>query len=218
MCEARTTLAYNFLRGNPLNTLPPSKPKAGDACGGSPGDAPSQAGCSVSAEVLGKEGSWTRRWLPVGSYHGSRLIPPTSLAPGAWQKRSPPHYSFCYLLIDSSCQRLFALGRPSGRRGRGGLGRTGTLLHRRWTVFLSSLPKGKEKASGGYSQGGSNSLFFHPAGEHILPSALCSPGQQGYVLPSPATTAHSTHTLGEFKGPHIPFGAVMKLVAHCRLL
>lgn len=49
----------------------------------------------------------------------------------------------------------------------------GTLQHRRWTVFLLSLPKGKEKASGGYSQGGSNSLFFHPAGDCILPSALC---------------------------------------------
>lgn len=104
-----------FLRGNPLNVLPPSKPKAGDAGGGSPGGAPSRAGCS--------EGSWTRRWLPMGSYHGSRLIPPTSLAPGARQKRGPPRYSFCCLLIDSSCQRLFALGRPSGRRGRGGLGR-----------------------------------------------------------------------------------------------
>lgn len=46
-------------------------------------------------------------------------------------------------------------------------------------MFLLSLPKGKEKASGGYSQGGSNSLFFHPAGDRILPSALCSLASQG---------------------------------------
>lgn len=69
-------------------------------------------------------------------------------------------------------------------------------------MFLSSLPKGKGKASGGYSQGGSNSLFFHPAGGRILPSACCSPaprlaGPQRDTVPTPAC----------FKGPHNCFGA-----------
>lgn len=117
MCEARATFAYYFWRGNPLNTLPPPNPRLGDACGGSPGDAPSWAGCSASAEVLSEEGCWTRRWLPADPIDG--------LAPGVRQKCGPPCHSLCYLLIDSSCQRLFAVRRPSGRRGRGGLGRNG---------------------------------------------------------------------------------------------
>lgn len=68
-------------------------------------------------EVLSKEGCWARRWL---------LADPSSiLAPGAQQKHSAPLPSLCYLLIDSSCQWLFAFGRLSRRR-RGRLGRNGS--------------------------------------------------------------------------------------------
>lgn len=86
-------------------------------------------------------------------------------------------------------------------------------------MFLLSLPKGKEKASGGYSQGGSNSLFFHPAGDPILPSALCPvfPGQWGYVLLVLPTPLQSASTLGGFKGPHSPSGALTRLITLCRL-
>lgn len=75
-------------------------------------------------EVLGKEGCWTRRWLLVGCCPGSWLIALTA-SPGALQKHSPPLHSLSYLLIDSPCQWLFALGRLSGRRRRGRLGRNG---------------------------------------------------------------------------------------------
>lgn len=69
-------------------------------------------------------------------------------------------------------------------------------------MFLSSLPKGKGKASGGYSQGGSNSLFFHPAGGRILPSACCSPAPR---LAGPQRDTVATPAC--FKGPHNCFGA-----------
>ena len=154
-----------------LKRTPRSSPKAGDAGGGSPGDAPLWGGCSASAEVLSEEGCWTGRRLPVGSWGGSRLIPPT--APLRVLTAAFAVYWSTALAGGS----LLSGGRAEGEREEG-WGGTGTLLHRRWTVFLSSLPKGKEKASGGYSRGGSNSLFFHPAGERILPSALRSPAPQ----------------------------------------
>lgn len=109
-------------------------------------------------------------------YRGSRLIPPTSSLQVLGKSTVPLAIAFAiYLLSPLASGSLLLGGRAEGEEGWGG---TGTLLHRRWTVFLSSLPKGKEKTSGGYSQGGSNSLFFHPAGERILPSALCSPASQ----------------------------------------
>lgn len=79
-------------------------------------------------------------------------------------------------------------------------------------MFLSSLPKGKEKASGGYSQGGSNSLFFHTAGECILPSTLCSLGV--YTLLSLATMTQSACMLSGLKGPHGPFGAMTRPITN----
>lgn len=167
-----------------------SKPKVGDACGVCPGDAPSWAGCFVSVEVLSEEECWPRRCFPVGCYCGSQPIPPTASLQVLGKSTVPLAITFAtYLLTPLGSGSLLSGGRAEGE-GEEGWGGTGTLLHRRWTVFLSSLPKGKEKASGGYSQGGSNSLFFHPAGEHILPSVLYS------LAPRPVRlhTAVSSHS------------------------
>ena len=114
----------------------------------------------------------------MGCYRGSRLIPPTASLQVLSKSTVTLAIAFAIYLLTPLASGNSLSGGRAEREGKEGWGGTGTLLHRRWTVFLSSLPKGKEKASGGYSQGGSNSLFFHPAGERILPSALCSPAPQ----------------------------------------
>lgn len=136
------------------------------------GGLPRERGGAQQGGVLDQEvAPWGMlSWLPGD--------PSGSLTPGAGQKRGPLAIAFAlYLSTPLARGSLLSGGRAEGEAEEG-WGGTGTLLHRRWTVFLSSLPKGKEKASGGYSQGGSDSLFFHPAGERILPSALCSPAPQ----------------------------------------
>lgn len=170
MCEARATFAYYFWRGNPLNTLPPPNPHWAMLVG-APQVMPHHGQDALQARRCS-----ARRGAGPGG--GSQLIPSTASLQVRGKSAVPLAIAFAiYLLTPLASGSLLSGGRAEGE-GEEGWGGTGTLLHRRWTVFLSSLPKGKEKASGGYSQGGSNSLFFHPAGERFLPSALCSPAPQ----------------------------------------
>lgn len=117
MCVARATFAHYILRGNPLNTVParvqgrwclwglPRWCLVMGRCSAGRGDGSGGGSLSAAAVLLAE--------------------PSDSLAPGAQQKHSPTLHSLCYLLIDSSCQWLFAFGRPSGRRRRGRLGSNG---------------------------------------------------------------------------------------------